>query len=190
VSQAGDAGLARFAPAPGKRAVMAGGLAVFAGLAAWVLWLTPAEAWAAEGAGVVRLALWGAAVLCPLWAADYAVRLARGTPTLVASAEGLEARAAFGATARLRWQEISLIAPVEMGRKRWLAVYLVTPRETLGRLGLLSRIMLARSHGEGVPNLAFRAFQLGVAPEQAAETLEHIRRNPERAAQQKARERR
>ncbi len=182
--------LARFAPPRGMLAVMAGGLAVFTGLAGWVLWLTPAGAWEAEGAGVVRVALWAVALGCPLWAADYAVRLARATPTLVATAEGLEARAAFGAAARFGWEEIAQIAPVEMGRKFWLAVYLDAPRQTLGRLGLFSRLMLAKSHGEGVPNLAFRYYQLGAAPETAAETLEAIRRNPAGAARRKAKARR
>lgn len=187
MSQGGDGELARFAPARGKLAVMAGGLVVFAGLAGWLLWITPPEGWEGESGGIMWIGLWAVALGCPLWAADYAVRLARGTPTLVATTEGLEARGSFGAAAHLRWDEVSLIAPVEMGRKFWLAIYLHAPRQTLGRLGLLSRTVLAKSHAEGVPNLAFRAIQLGAPPEVAAEALEAIRRNPERAARRKAR---
>lgn len=187
MTRGGDGELARFAPARGKLAVMAGGLIVFAGLAGWLLWITPAEGWEGESGGIMWLALWAVVLLCPIWAAEYAVRLARGTPTVVATAEGLEARGGFGAVARLGWDEISLIAVVEMGRKFWLGIYLHAPRETLGRLGFLSRTVLAKSHAEGVPNLAFRYYQLGAAPEAAAEALERIRRSPERVAGPKSR---
>ncbi|HUF86295.1 MAG TPA: hypothetical protein VMM59_02845 [Thermohalobaculum sp.] len=190
MSPGADAALARFAPAPGKLAVMAVGLAVFAGLAVWVLWITPAEAWQEQGSLVVRVALWGVALICPVWAADLALRLVRGTPTLAATADGLVLRAGFGARAALGWDEIALVAPVEMGRKFWLAIYLRAPRAALGRLGLLARLMLVKSHGEGVPNFALRYYQLGVAPETAAGALEAIRQNPGRAARHKGRARR
>lgn len=180
MSQEGVAELAGFAPARGKLTVLVAGLLAFAGLAGWVLWITPAEAWAGEVPGILQVALWAAATLCPLCAADHAVRLLRHTPTLVATPEGLALRGAFGVAARLRWQEISLIAPVEMGRKVWLAVYLNQPHATLGHLGVWTRLILVKSHAEGEPNFALRAIQLGAAPEHAAEALERIRQGRHR----------
>lgn len=179
--------LARFVPDRGKMLVMAAGLVVFAVLAGWAL----AATWGRAGeAGLLQAALWAVGVICPVYAAEITMRVARGTPTLLATAEGLEVRGGFRAVARLGWDEIALIAPVEMGRKFWLAIYLHAPRETLGRLDLISRFVLAKSHAEGVPNLAFRAIQLGAGPEEAAEMLERIRQDPPRAARKQARGRR
>ncbi len=124
---------------------------------------------------MLRGALWAVAVLCPVYGAEIAVRVARGTPTLAATEEGLVMRSIFGASALVRWEDIARIAPVEMGRKPWLAVYLHDPVATLARLGLGARVVLAKSHAEGVPNFAFRSLQLGTSPERAAETLEPIR---------------
>ena len=167
--------LVRFVPVPGKMAVMAAGLAVFAALAAWTLFATSAEAWQTETGGIVRAALWVVALLCPLYAADLTVRLARAVPTLVATEDGLVLRAPLGFAPPIRWDEIAGIAAVEMGRKWWLAVYLRDPVATLGRLGLGVRLLHAKSHGPGVPNLAFRAIQLGARPEEAAKVLERLR---------------
>lgn len=175
MSRGGEAELARFAPRPGKQVVMVVGLAVFAGFAAWLLWVTPPEAWEAEGTGAVRMVLRAVAILCPLYAADLAARLLRATPTLLATQAGLVFRSALGVKAAVRWEEIAMIAPVEMSRKPWLAIYLHEPRETLARFGLLGRLMLTKSHGEGVPNLAFRTIQLGIRPVEAARALESIR---------------
>lgn len=183
--------LARFVPDRGMMLVMAAGLVVFSVLAAWALAAALGEAEGeAGGSGILRAALWAVAVLCPVYGAEMAVRVARGTPTLAATEEGLVLRSLFGASARLRWDEVALVAPVEMGRKLWLAIYLHEPRAVLGRLGLMARVVLVRSHGEGVPNFAFRYYQLGTAPEMAAETLEAIRHDPAKAARRKGRGRR
>ena len=173
----GTGELARFVPDRGKMLVMAAGLVVFAVLAAWGLAATPGGA---EAAGLVQAALWAVGVICPVYAAEITSRVARGTPTLVATEERLVLRTAFGVSASLGWREIKLIAAVEMGRKPWLALYLRDPLATLGRLGLAARIGLVRSHGSDVPNFAFRSIQLGARPEEAARVLEGIRH--ERAA--------
>ena len=167
--------LARFVPERGKLAVMVAGLVIFTGLAAWLLWITPGEAWEAEGNGVLLAALWAVALACPVYALDLALRLARGTPTVAATEEGLVLRAAFGVSAFVSWDDIEIIAPVEMSRKLWLGIYVRRPVETLERLGLPARLTLVKSHAEGVPNFAFRAIRLGTSPEKAAETLERIR---------------
>lgn len=170
--------LARFVPARGKLAVMVAGLAVFTGLAAWLLWITPGEAWDAEGNGILLLALWAVVLVCPVYALDLGLRLARGRPTLAATEEGLVLRAAFGVSAFVPWDQIERIAPVEMSRKLWLGIYVRRPVEGLGRLGLPARLMLVKSHAEGVPNFAFRAIRLGTSPEKAAEKLDRIRQGP------------
>jgi hypothetical protein len=168
--------LARFVPARGKLAVMVAGLVVFTGLAAWLLRITPAEAWEGEEAVILRLALWAVVVLCPVYAVDLAIRLARGTPTLIATGEGLVLNAAFGVSTFVPWDDIEMIAPVEMSRKLWLGIYLRHPVETLAHLGTVPRLMLVKSHAEGVPSFAFRAIRLGRSPADAAELLERLRR--------------
>ncbi len=183
----GEGELARFAPDRGMMLVMAAGLVVFSVLAGRALAAGP---WEVEGSGILRAALWAVAVLCPIGAAEMAVRVARGTPTLAATREGLVLRSLFGASASLRWDEVALVAPVEMGRKFWLAIYLHEPRAVLGRLNLMARVVLVRSHGEGVPNFAFRYYHLGTTPETAAEALEAIRHDPAKAARRKGRGRR
>ena len=167
--------LAGFGPARAKLAVMAAGLVLFAAIAGWMLWVTPDESWQAEGAGVIRVALWAVALICPAYAADLGWRLARGTPTLVATQEGLALNSALGVSTFVPWDEIDMIAPVEMSRKLWLGIYLRTPVETLERLGMATRLALAKSHARGMPNFAFRAIRLGTSPQEAAEVLEGIR---------------
>lgn len=167
--------LARFVPARGKLAVMVAGLGAFACLAAWLLWITPTEAWEGEEAVILHLALWAVVVLCPVYAVDLAIRLARGTPTLIATGEGLVLNAAFGLSAFVPWADIDTIAPVEMSRKLWLGIYLRHPVETLARLETVPHLMLVKSHAAGVPSFAYRAIRLGRSPADAAEQLERLR---------------
>lgn len=176
MNERGKAEAARFEPSRGKLVVMVVGLAVFTALAAWVLAITPAEAREDQGSSIVQVALWAVVVLCPAYALDLGLRLSRRTPTVEAIEEGVILRSVMNISAVVRWDEIETFAPVEMGRKPWLAIYLRDPVETMRRLGTGARLTLAKSHAKGVPNFAFRSIQLGTSPEKAAETLERIRR--------------
>lgn len=164
--------LARFTPGRGKRLIVFLGLVMFTGAAAWMLLaLEPG----AQAATLVRLALWAALVLCPVFAADTLARLIRHTPTIVATDRGLVFRTILGFSAPLPWAEIAGFRAVIMGKKPWLAIYLHDPLGSFGRMSLWTRLMLARSHSAGVPNITFRAIDLGVSPTEAAESLERLR---------------
>ncbi len=172
--------LARFVPHRVTLVVMCLGMVMFTVAAAGVLIGIDPES-LRQGPTLIRLALWGALVLCPVVGADLLARLLRRTPTVVASEEGLVLRSTLGFTPPIPWREIVRFSPVSIGRKPYLGIYLDTPRETLGRFGTMMQLMHVRSHGTGAANIVFRAFQLGVAPEQAAEVLERIRRERESA---------
>jgi len=164
--------LARFTPGRGKLLVTFLGLVMFTIAAAWVLLSLDAGA---EGATYARLVLWAALVLCPVFAVDTLVRLIRHTPTIVATEQGLVFRSILGFSAPIPWAEIGGFRAVIMGKKPWLAIYLDNPLASFARMGLWTRLMHARSHSAGVPNIAFRAIDLGVSPAEAAEALERVR---------------
>ena len=163
--------LARFTPQRGKLVVMFLGLLMFTGFAAYILLEAEPEA-----LGLIRYAAWAAVVFCPVYAVDMAVRIVRRTPTVVATEQGLVLRSILGFSAPIPWAEIGEFRQVIMGKRPWLAVYLEDPRATFGRMDFGSRLMHARSHAAGVPNLTFRAIQLGVSPDEAAKELERIRK--------------
>ena len=112
-------------------------------------------------------------------AADMLARIIRRTPTVVAIDDGLVLRSALGFSAPIPWPEISGFRSMIMGKKPYLAVYLDNPNGTFGRMGAASRLMHAKSHAAGVPNIAFRAIHLGVSPAVAAAVLEGIRQGKE-----------
>lgn len=168
--------LARFVPERGKLVVTFLGLVLFTAAAAYLLLATDA-AELAQASTFMRLALWAVLVLCPVFAADALARLMRRTPTVVATAEGLVLRSVLGFSAPIPWREIGGFRAMVMGKKPWLAIYLDDPVGTFSRLGTWTRLMHAKSHAAGVPNIAFRAIHLGVSPAEAAAVLEGIRRN-------------
>lgn len=162
--------LLRFVPDRGKLAVMCAGYVVFTAAAAFML--LAAEP---EELGLLRPALWIALVLCPVLAVDALARLIRRTPNLVATSQGLLLRSILGFSPTIPWAEIAGFAPVVMGKKPYLAILLADPVASFARLGLPTRLMHAKSHAAGVPNITFRAIELGTSPAQAAEQLEQIR---------------
>jgi hypothetical protein len=167
--------LARFAPRRAILVVTFLGLLLFTAAAAFVLLsLDPADLEQASTFG--RVALWAVLAGCPVFAADALARIVRRTPTVVATAEGLVLRSVLGFSAPIPWGEIGAIRAVIMGKKPWLAIYLDDPVGAFSRLGSVSRLMHAKSHAPGVPNIAFRAISLGVGPAEAAAVLEGIRR--------------
>ena len=167
--------LARFVPHRGKLVVMFLGMVMFTVAAAGVLIGIDPEA-LRQGPTLIRLALWGALVLCPVFGADMLARLVRRTPMVVATEEGLVLRSTLGFTPPIPWREIAAFSPVTIGRKPYLGIYLDAPRETLGRFGTMMQLMHVRSHGTGAANIVFRAFQLGASPAEAAEVLERVRK--------------
>jgi hypothetical protein len=167
--------LAGFVPERGKLVVTFLGLVMFTAAAAFVLLATDPDE-LAQASVFGQAALWAALVLCPVFAVDALARLVRRTPTVVATSEGLVFRSVLGFSQPIPWSEIGAFRPVIMGKKPWLAIYLDDPVGTFARLGTWTRVMHAKSHAAGAPNLAFRAINLGASPAEAAETLEAIRR--------------
>jgi len=174
VSAGNNSVLARFVPERGKLLVTFLGLMMFMAAAVYVMVVIGPEA-LRNGSGFGRLALWAVLLFCPIFAADTLARIVRRTPTLVATEQGLVLRSVLGFSAPVRWSEISVIMPVIMGKKPYLAIYLADPVGSFARMGTMTRLMHAKSHAAGVPNIAFRAIQLGVSPVEAAEVLEGIR---------------
>jgi hypothetical protein len=166
--------LASFGPGRGKLAVIFLGLVLFTVAAAYVL-LTIDPSDLAQASSFMRLALWAVLVLCPVFAADTLARLVRRTPTVVATGEGLVFRSIIGFSAPIPWCEIGAFRPVIIGKKPWLAIYFDDPVGTFSRLGIWTRLMHAKSHAAGAPNITFRAISLGVSPAEAAAVLEGIR---------------
>ncbi len=166
--------LARFVPHRGKLVVTFLGLAMFMAAAVYLMIAIGPQALRNE-AGLWRLALWAVLLGCPVFGADALARIVRRTPTVVAVGEGLVLRSVLGFTGPIPWREIGAFRPVIMGKKPYLAIYLDDPAGTFGRLGVLARLMHAKSHAAGVPNIVFRAIHLGVSPAEAAEVLERIR---------------
>ncbi len=167
--------LARFVPHRGKLVATFLGLVMFMAAAVYVMVaIGPEEL--RKGSGFGRLVLWAVLVGCPVFAADVLARLVRRTPTVVAVEEGLVLRSVLGFSMPIPWREIGAFRPVIMGKKPYLAIYLDDPVGTFARLGTLTRLMHAKSHAAGVPNIVFRAIHLGVSPAEAAEVLERIRR--------------
>ncbi len=172
--------LARFVPHQGKLAVMFLGMVMFTAAAAGVLLsIDPEEL--RQGPTFIRLTLWGALVLCPVFGADMLARLVRRTPTVVATEEGLVLRSTLGFTPPIPWRELTAFRPVTIGRKPYLGIYLDAPRDTLAGLGTWMQMMHVKSHETGAANIVFRSFQLGARPAEAAEVLERIRREQENA---------
>jgi hypothetical protein len=166
--------LARFVPNRIMLAVMFIGMVMFTVTAGGVLLSVDPEE-LRQGPTFIRLALWGALVLCPVFGADMAVRLVRRTPTVVATEEGLVLRSTLGFTPPIPWREITAFRPVTLGRKPYLGIYLDAPRDTLAKLGTWMQMMHVKSHDTGAANIVFRSFQLGARPVEAAEVLERIR---------------
>lgn len=166
--------LARFGPKRGTQIVTLLGLVLFTVAAAYVLVTVEPEA-LAQASTFMRLALWAVLVGCPVFAADTLARILRRTPTVVATVEGLVFRSIAGFSAPIPWGEIGAFRAVIMGKKPWLAIYLDDPVGTFSRMGTMTRLMHAKSHAAGTPNIAFRAISLGVSPAEAAAVLEGIR---------------
>ncbi len=166
--------LARFVPHRGKLAVMFLGMVMFTVAAAGVLLTIDPEA-LRQGPILIRLALWGTLVLCPVFGADLLARLVRRTPTVVATEEGLILRSTLGFTPPIPWRRIAAFRPVVIGRKPYLGIYFDDPRDTLAGLGTWMRVMHVRSHDTGASNITLRAFQLGARPAEVADVLERIR---------------
>ncbi len=166
--------LARLVPYRIKLVVMFLGMVMFTVAAAGVLLTIDPEA-LRQAPTLVRLALWGSLVACPVFGVDMAVRLVRRTPTVVATEEGLVLRSTLGFTTPIPWREITAFRPVTIGRKPYLGIYLDDPRVTLTGLGTWMQMMHVKSLKTGAANIVFRSFQLGVAPEKAADLLERIR---------------
>ena len=166
--------LARFVPERGKLVITFLGLLMFMVAAIYMMIaIGPEEL--RNGSGFGRLALWAALVLCPVFAADTLARIVRRTPSVVATGEGLVFRSVLGFSAPIPWPEIAGFRPVIMGKKPYLAIYLDDPVRTFARLGVWTRLMHAKSHAAGVPNIVFREIHLGVSPAEAAAVLEGIR---------------
>ena len=170
--------LARFTPQRGKLVVMFLGLVLFTMVGAYVL-LTIDPEELAQTSTLVRLTLWAVLAGCPVFAADMLARIVRRVPTVVATSEGLAFCSIAGFSEPIPWREISGFQPVVMGKKLYLGIYLDDPNGTLGRLGLWARLVHAKSHAAGVPNITFRAIHLGVSPVEAAVVLEGIREKAE-----------
>ena len=160
--------LARFVPHRGKLVATFLGLVMFMAAAVYVMVAIGPEALRNE-AGLWRLVLWAVLLGCPVFAADALARIVRRTPTVVAVEEGLVLRSVLGFSAPIPWAEIGAFRPVIMGKKPFLAIYLDDPVRTFARLGIGARLMHAKSHAAGVPNIVFRALHLGVSPAEAAE---------------------
>jgi len=153
---------------------MLAGLAMFTVAAAGLL-LTEKSEDMEQGLGFARLSLWLVLVACPVFAVDTWVRLTRRTPSLVATEEGLVFRSILGFSPPIPWREIDLIAPVLIGKKLYLGIYLNNPNATLTGFGTGMRLIHVRNHAAGDANIAVRAFRLGVNPIEAAGVLERIR---------------
>jgi hypothetical protein len=171
--------LASFAPHRGKLLVTFLGLVMFTAAGAYVLLaVEPEQIRAALGVGEFgRLALWAVLVLCPVFAVDALARIMRRTPNVVATGEGLAFRSIAGFSEPIPWREISGVRAVFISKKPYLAIYIDDPNGVFGRMGTWTRLMHAKSHAAGVPNITLRAIQLGVSPAEAAEVLEGIREN-------------
>ncbi len=166
--------LARFVPQRVNLVVTFLGLVMFMAAAVYVMIEIGPEQLRHE-VGLWRLALWAVLVGCPAYAADTLARLVRRTPNVVATGKGLVFRSVLGFSAPIPWREIGAFRPAIMGKKPYLAIYLDDPVGTFARLGTWTRLMHAKSHAAGVPNIVFRAIHLGVSPAEAAEVLERIR---------------
>jgi len=172
--------LARFVPHRGKLVATFLGLAMFMAAAIFVMIDIGPEA-LRNGSGLGRLVLWAALLGCPVFAADALARIVRRTPTVVAVEEGLVLRSILGFSPVIPWKRIAAFQPVVISKKTYLGIYLDDPRETLAGFGTFMQMMHVKSLDKGAANIVFRAFQLGVAPEQAAEVLERIRAGKEGA---------
>jgi hypothetical protein len=166
--------LARFVPERGKLVVSFIGLLMFFAAALWVMIEVGPQRLRTE-AGLWRLVLWAVLVGCPVLAADTLARILRRTPTVVAIEEGLVLRSILGFSPPIPWAEITEFRPVMMGKKPFLGIFLADPVASFARMDFATRLMHAKSHAAGVPNIAFRAIHLGVGPVGAAEELEAIR---------------
>jgi hypothetical protein len=151
------------------------GLVMFTAAAAHILLTIEPEEFRA-GYGFGRIALWLALVLCPVLAVDTLARIIRRTPNVVATDQGLAFRSILGFSDPIPWPEIGGFRAVIMGKRPYLAVYLEAPVETFARMNFWTRMMHARSHAPGVPNIVFRSIQLGSTPDEAAEALEKVRK--------------
>lgn len=167
--------LASFVPSRTKMVIYFLGQVMFTAAAAHVLLTIGPEGFRA-GYGFVRVALWVALVLCPVMAVDTLARILRRTPNVVATEQGLAFRSILGFSRPIPWSEIGGFREVIMGKRPHLAVYLEAPVDTLARMNFWTRMMHAKSHAAGVPNIVFRAIQLGVTPHEAAEVLESVRK--------------
>jgi len=165
--------LARFAPKAYIQAGMAAGLALFSAAAVTAL-LTADPATLGEGLTVPRISLWLVVVLCPVFAADAVIRLVRGTPSLVATEEGVLLRSILGYTEPIAWHEIKAFVPEVISKKLWLAIYLCDAGETLAGYSVITRLLHVRSHDEDAPNITLRRYQLGMDPAEAAQLMNDL----------------
>jgi hypothetical protein len=149
-------------------------LVMFTAAAAITLLTVPPDQMAGQS-WFGRLSLWLVLVFCPVYAADTLARLIRRTPTVVATEDGLVFRSLAGFSEPIPWDEIEAIGPAVTGKKLYLAIQLKNPRASFARLGIWGRLVFAKSHAQGAPNITFRWFHLGVNPIEAAEVLEKIR---------------
>jgi hypothetical protein len=172
--------LARFMPYRIMLGVMFLGMVMFTVAAAGVLLNVDPEK-LRQGSTFIRLSLWGALVLCPVFGVDMLVRLVRRTPTVVAAEDGLALRSILGFAPAIPWKRIVAFRPVVISKKTYLGIYLDDPRDTLTGFGTWMQLMHVKSLDKGAANIVFRSFQLGVAPEKAAEVLERIRAGREGA---------
>ncbi len=179
MSPENNAVLARFVPHRGKLVVTFLGLVMFMAAAVYVVIAIGGPEKLRSEVGLWRLVLWAALIGCPVFAADTLARIVRRVPTVVATGEGLVLRSVLGFCAPIPWAEIGAFCAVVMGKKPYLAIYLDDPVGTFARLGIGARLMHAKSHASGVPNITFRAIHLGVSPAEAAEVLEGIRQGRE-----------
>ena len=166
--------MARLVPNRSMLTVMFLGMVMFTAAAAGALLTVDAEQ-LRQGSTFIRLSLWGALVACPVFGADMLARLVRRTPTVVATEEGLVLRSTLGFTPPIPWRRIAAFRPVIISKKPYLGIYLDDPRETLAGFGAWMQMMHVRSLDTGAANIVLRAYQIGVAPEGAAEVLERIR---------------
>ncbi|MDH3669303.1 MAG: hypothetical protein OEN23_20505 [Paracoccaceae bacterium] len=165
--------LARFVPHRGLTAGMFAGLVLFA-IAAVLALMNADAADLGEGVTIVRISLWTIVVLCPVFAIDQFFRLVRGSPTLVATSDGIVMRSILGFTDPIPWAEIDEFAPVVISKKLCLGIFLTDPRRTLADYSMMMRFMHVRAHDPGEANIAYRWIHLGRSPVEAAEVLQPI----------------
>ena len=172
--------LARFVPYRSKLVVMFLGMVMFTVAAAGVLLNIDPEA-LSPAPTLIRLWRWASLVLRSVFGSYSLALRGRRPPPVVPAAAGLVLRSTLGFTTPIPWREITSFRPVTIGRKPYLGIYLDDPRETLTGLGTWMQLMHVKSLKTGAANIVFRSFQLGVAPEKAADVLERIRAKRENA---------